>query len=95
MSDPVYAVGSLYFAGQVYPDKSIVEDCLANLNDDLAKFKKMLVGEKVSQYNNHYGKMIDDQRKFAGYTDDELITNIAELEEIVSELSQFMQKDYK
>ncbi len=94
MGDPVYAVGSFYFADQVYPDKSIVEDCIANLESDIAKFEKMLAGEKVSVYNSHYGRQVDDLRSFAGYTDEELTNNVADLSEIVFYLKKFMEEDY-
>ena len=94
MSDPIYAVGSLYFANQVYPDKSIVEDCLANLELDISKFKKMLAGEKVSVYNRHYGRQVTDLRAFAGYTDEEVTSNVSDLEEIVFCLKEFLDKDY-
>ena len=93
-SDPVYAVGSFYFADQRYPDKSIVEDCLANLESDITKFQKMLAGEKVSVYNSHYGRQVTDLRAFAEYTDEELTNNIADLQEIVFYLKQFMERDY-
>lgn len=95
MHDPVYAVGSFYNADQRYPKKEIVEAALESMSSDIEKFKRMLAGEKVSQYNSHYGKMIDDQRAFAGYSDDDLKENIADLEEIVAELTKFMQEDYK
>ncbi len=94
MGDPIYAVGSFYFSGQVYPDKEIVENAISNLTSDLERFQRMQRGEKVSQYNSHYGRWIDDQRAFAGYTDEELSDNIADIQEIVSELRRFMQEDY-
>ena len=93
--DPVYAVGSYYFAGHVYPKKEVVEDCLRNLTDDIEKFRKMLRGEKVSQYNSLMGNMVDDLRKFAGYTDSEMKEYIVDLTEIVSEVQRFMEEDYK
>ncbi len=93
-SDPIYAVGSFYFAGQVYPKKEIVEDCLESLKASIDQFEKMLRGEKVSEYNSHYGQMVDDLRKFAGYTDDELNENITDLKEIVFELQRFLGADY-
>jgi hypothetical protein len=94
MHDPIYAVGSFYVSGQVYPDKSIVEDAISNLTSDLDMFQRMQKGEKVRKYNSHYGRWIDDQRAFAGYTDQELSDNVADIEEIVSELRRFMQEDY-
>lgn len=95
MSDPVYAVGSFYFADQVYPDKSVVEDALHSMEADIAKFRKMIRGEKVSQYNQHFGRMVDDLKKFAGYTNKQLRENITDLKEIISELQRFLKEDYK
>ncbi len=93
-SDPVYAVGSFYFADQRYPDKDVVISCLTNLEADISKFKKMLAGEKVSVYNEHYGRQVTDLRAFAGYTDEELTANVSDLEEIVFYLKEFLGKDY-
>ncbi len=95
MSDPVYAVGSFYFADQRYPKKDVVQAALDSMRDDIEKFQKMLAGEKVSVYNSHYGRQVDDLRAFAGYTDDDLNENIEDLTEIVFELSRFMREDYQ
>lgn len=94
MHDPIYAVGSFYVSGQVYPKKEIVEDAISNLTSDLDKFQRMQKGEIVRQYNSHYGRWIEDQRKFAGYTDEELSDNIADIQEIVAELRNFLTEDY-
>lgn len=91
MHDPVYAVGSFYIDGTVYPDKEIVERALRNLTSDLDQFRRMLVGEKVMV--TRQGKQVD-LRVFAGYTRDNLRENISDLEEITSELSRFLTEDY-
>lgn len=92
--DPIYAVGSYYFSDTVYPQKDVVEDALRNLRQDLEQNKKMLAGEKVKVYNQHYGRMVEDLRAFAGYKDAELQDNIADLEEIIQVLGDFIKKDY-
>ena len=95
MHDPVYAVGSFYFADQVYPKKEIVEHCIRNLKEDIRDKKKMLKGIKVRRYNSFYGKWIDDQKKFAGYTNAQLRTDIKDLEDIVKEVEWLLREDYK
>ena len=94
MTDPIYAVGSFYVSNQRYPDQDIVEDCLENLERDINKFNKMLAGEKVSVYNNHYGKQILDLRAFAGYSDKELNDYIFDIREIVIYLKIYLKQDY-
>lgn len=92
MHDPIYAVGSFYVSGQVYPQKGIVEDAISNLTKDLDEARRMLIGEKVMV--TRQGRRVD-LKVFAGYTDDDLRENIADLEEIVEELQRFMTEDYK
>jgi hypothetical protein len=91
MSDPIYAVGSFYVSGQVYPKKSVVEDALHNLTRDLDQSKCMLKGEVV--WVERGGRKVS-LREFAGYTDEQLEENISDLSEIVSELTRFMTEDY-
>jgi hypothetical protein len=91
MHDPVYAVGSFYIDGTVYPDKEIVENALRNLTRDLDQYRRMLIGEKVMV--ERHGKKVD-LRVFAGYTRENLRENISDLEEITSELERFMTEDY-
>lgn len=93
MHDPIYAVGSFYFAGHKYPSKEIVEDAISNLNADIRKFSRMLRGEKVSA-KTAYG-MTNDLRKFAGYTVREMRANVRELKGILLELETFLKEDYK
>lgn len=92
MSDPIYAVGSFYFSGHVYPKREVVEDAIHNLNSDLSKRQRMLAGENV-RAPTAYG-YTDDLRKFAGYTDEQLNEDIADLEEIVGELQKYLERDY-
>lgn len=87
----MYAVGSFYIDGTVYPDKEIVERALRNLTSDLDQYRRMLKGEKVMVMRQ--GKQVD-LKVFAGYTKKDLTDNIADLEEITSELQQFMTEDY-
>ena len=91
MSDPIYAVGSFYVSGQVYPDKGIVEDAISNLTRDLDESKRMLKGEKVMVVRQ--GKQVD-LKKFAGFKSKILKERIADLEEIISELQCFLTEDY-
>jgi hypothetical protein len=91
MSDPIYAVGSFYFSGDVYPSKEVVEDCLSNLQKDLGQRKKMLAGHMVIVERG--GKQVS-LRKFAGYTNSQLREDIKDLEEIVSEVERFLTEDY-
>lgn len=95
MNDPIYAVGSFYVSDLAYPDKKVVDDAVFNLTSNLKRFRRMLNGEKVMQYNSYYGRWIDDLRKFAGYTDEELHNNIEDIEEIVHGLQSFLTRDYK
>ena len=91
MHDPVYAVGSFYVSGQVYPDKEIVDNAISNLTRDLDQFRRMLSGEKVLV--TRHGKQVD-LKVFAGYTRENLRENISDLEEIVSELETMKAEDY-
>lgn len=92
MSDPIYAVGSFYYAGMVYPKKEIVEDALSNLTADITKFRRMLRGEVVSA-RTAYG-ITKDLKKFAGYTRVVLRSHVRELRHIIAELERFMLEDY-
>jgi hypothetical protein len=92
MNDPIYAVGSFYVSDNVYPDKGIVKNAIFALTSDLNQHKRMLNGERVMVIRS--GKQVN-LKKFAGYTDSQLKENIADLEEIVSELQRFMAEDYK
>ncbi len=92
MGDPIYAVGSFYVSGQVYPDKEIVENAISSLTSTLSEARRMLIGEKVMVVRN--GVKVD-LKVFAGYTNDDLRENIADLEEIVDELQSFMTEDYQ
>lgn len=92
MHDPIYAVGSFYVSGQVYPDKSIVEDAISSLTSTLEESKRMLAGEKVMVVRQ--GRKID-LRVFAGYTDTDLNDNISDLSEIVDELQNYLTEDYQ
>lgn len=93
MGDPIYAVGSYYFAGHIHPEKETVEAAIDNLNAILSRSQRMLKGEKVTAPTmmGH----TDDLRKFAGYTDKDLKDNIKDLEEIVAELTLYLKKDYE
>lgn len=91
MHDPVYAVGSFYIDGTVYPDKEIVESALRNLTRDLNQFRCMQKGEPVMV--ERQGRKVD-LKVFAGYTTTDIEDNIADLEEITSELSRFLSEDY-
>lgn len=91
MHDPIYAVGSFYFSGHVYPNKEIVEDAVRSITSTLNEQKAMLRGERVAVSRNC--QMVD-LKEFAGYDDDTLRTNIEDLEEIVGELSRFLKEDY-
>ncbi len=91
MHDPVYAVGSFYVSGQVYPDKEIVQDAISNLTRDLNQFQAMARGEVVMV--GRQGKQVD-LRVFAGYTEEDLEENAADLEEIVAELTLKLTEDY-
>lgn len=94
MNDPVYAVGSFYFADKKHPSENVVRKALRNLTLDYDRRKLMLTGEKVSTYNKFYDKKIDDLRKFAGWTDEELKADIKDLEEIINSLQKFLKEDY-
>jgi hypothetical protein len=91
MGDPIYAVGSFYVSGQVYPDKSIVEDAISSLTSTLEESKRMLAGESVMVVRQ--GRKVD-LRVFAGYSDSDLEENISDLSEIVDELSNYLTEDY-
>lgn len=92
MWDPIYMVGSLYYSGDKYPDKDIVQHALDNLLKLIDNNQRMLAGEKVSA-PTAYGST-DDLRKFAGYDDGELVENIEDLTEIVESLENIMEEDY-
>jgi hypothetical protein len=92
MGDPIYAVGSFYVSGQVYPDKEIVENAISSLTSTLEQSRRMLIGEKVMV--ERQGRKVD-LKVFAGYTNEDLHENISDLEEIVEELQQFLTEDYQ
>jgi len=91
MSDPIYAVGSFYIDGQVYPKSDIVRDALHNLTKDLEQSKRMLAGEKVMVERG--GKQVD-LKVFAGYTSTTLSEMVADLSEITLYLGQYLEEDY-
>lgn len=91
MYDPVYAVGSFYIDGTRYPDKEIVQDAIDNLTRDLNQFRCMQKGEPVMV--ERQGRKVD-LKVFAGYSEIDIEDNIADLEEITSELSRFLTEDY-
>ena len=90
-SDPVYMVGSLYLDNRVYPDKEIFDSALTSLESNLSQHRRMLAKDPVIV--TRFGQQVD-LRKFAGYTDDMLETQIGELEEIVEALREFKTEDY-
>lgn len=91
MSDPIYMVGSFYLSDKVYPDKDIAESALSSLTSTLEDVKRMLTGESVIVRRN--GKEVD-LKVFAGYSNDDLVSNLNDLEEIVVELQSFITDDY-
>lgn len=91
MGDPIYAVGSYYVSGKVYPDAEVVRRALDSLSFELDKSKRMLVGEQVMV--ERHGKQVD-LRVFAGYTNADLSDNITDLGEITLYLEQYLNEDY-
>lgn len=87
-NDPVYAVASFYVSGEKHPDHTFVYDAYSNLSYDLVNQVKMLNGEKVKTDKT------DDLKSFAGYSDDNLRKNIAELKEILNGLDEMFVEDY-
>lgn len=92
-ADPIYAVGSFYFSGEVYPDRDVVDAALSGLECELDKSRRMARGEKVSA--PHAFGRTDDLKRFAGYTRRTLRANIADLREIVAALRAFIALDYE
>ena len=90
--DPVYAVGSFYIDGTVYPHPRVVWDAIFNLNRELTKFRRMNRGVKVSA-STAYGTT-DDLKRFAGYTRRTIRENIADLRSIVEALERYRDEDY-
>ena len=86
--DPIYAVGSFYLDGEVYPDVEVVREALSNINYHLSQQKQMLAGKKVKS------NVTSDLRKFAGYKKRDLEENIAELAGIATGLEYYLKKDY-
>lgn len=91
MSDPIYAVGSFYVSGQVYPTQDTVQCALDSLQQDLEQSKGMLCGHKIMVER---GGVQVDLKVFAGYTEEQLKENIADLEEITHNLWQCLAEDY-
>jgi hypothetical protein len=91
MSDPIYAVGSFYVDGQVYPTQDTVQCALDALTQDLEQSKGMLEGHKVMVER---GGVKVDLKVFTGYTEEQLKENIADLEEITLYLGQYLAEDY-
>ncbi len=87
MHDPIYAVGSFYVSGQVYPDKQIVQDAIDNLTRDLDQFQRMLKGEKVMVVRQ--GKQVS-LKDFAGYTRTAMKAHVEDLSEIISDLQVYL-----
>lgn len=92
MHDPIYAVGSFYVDNKVYPDESVVDAALSNLQRDLDQFQRMAKGEAVMV--TRQGSQVN-LKEFAGYTEDDLEENSADLEQIIAELTEFKNQDYK
>jgi hypothetical protein len=93
MNDPVYAVGSYYYADAVYPKKEIVADAIFNLQKDLNQNLDMKAGKKVSAATA-YGRT-SDLKKFAGYSDRDILNNIKELTEILAGVKKYYEEDYE
>lgn len=91
-NDPIYAVGSYYYAGAKHPNCDVVNSALDNLFSLRNQNQRMLIGEKVKA-PTAYGTT-DDLKKFAGYNDKELKENIKELDKIIECLQMFMKEDY-
>ena len=89
--DPVYMVGSFYVGGETYPDREVVEEAISHLETALFQFQRMLADEKVMVERN--GRKVD-LKEFAGYTEWLLRENVADLEEIVESLKEFLAEDY-
>lgn len=89
MGDPIYAVGSYYFAGDRYPVKATVEDALLNLQSDLSQARQMDRGKKIYIHNG-----MTDLKTFGGFTRRRLRENIKDLREITEALKEFLEKDY-
>lgn len=99
-NDPIYAVGSFYFAGKAYPDPEVVQDAIAALEKDLSEYERMLrrqpVMVKRQQGGGPYrgGPMVEvELRKFSGLKDRELKEGIAELREILFNLREYAEND--
>lgn len=89
--DPIYAVGSFYIDGTVYPVAEVVEDAMRNITSDLRKFRKMVRGVPVMVERN--GKQVS-LKEFAGYKYREMRENIRDLREIAEGLDYFLATDY-
>lgn len=91
MSDPIYAVGSYYVDNRAYPDADIVSQAVLNLSIDLNQHQRMLLGDVVMVKR---GCRMVDLKVFAGYTQEQLSDNIADLKEIILHLGQNLTQDY-
>ncbi len=90
--DPTYAVGSFYIDNNVYPNKDVVEECIASLELDVSKYRRIQKGERVFAYTAHGST--DDLKTWAGYSDEELVDCIEELTVIVGSLREYLVEDY-
>src|SRR5713101_940435 len=64
--DPTYAVGSFYIDNNVYPNKDVVEECIASLELDVSKYRRMQKVERVFAYTAQGST--DDLKTWAGYS---------------------------
>lgn len=92
INDPIYAVGSFYVDNKEYPDKTIVENALRNLLNELEEQKLMLEGKDVVYLIQRRWKSV---KEFAGYTDSELTENINELKIVCEGIQSFLEDDYE
>lgn len=90
--DHIYAVGSFYIGGKVYPDIKIVRSAIGLLDTELSKTNRMLNGEKVRSKTFH--GYTDNLKKFAGFNKKELRERKEELEELLYHLEQYLVFDY-
>lgn len=90
-TDPVYAVGSFYISGDVYPTVAIVNDAIWNLTRAMREFEAMAKGEAVMVRRN--GAQVD-LAKFAGYSVEECAERAAELDQLIAELEICVDEDY-
>lgn len=91
MGDPIYAVGSYYFAGMVYPDRAIVENAITSFERMHDEYARMLRGEIVWVVRN--GARVS-LAKFAGFKKKEMRERLAEVEAILEALRAQDAEDY-